>query len=88
MKLKKIFVRAVKGRIARTEPRGRYIPSEGGILVALTPYIDRLLNVHKDIEEVDDPERPPPRSTKPKRPVVPDTDAPADKPQTPVAIED
>lgn len=85
MKLRKIFVRAVEGRLARTEPRGRYIPSDGGILVALTPYIDRLLNVHKDIVETTDPERPVPRSTKPK-PGKP-SEEPA-QPQTPVAIED
>lgn len=84
MKLKKLFVKTVAGRLARTSPRGSFIPHDRGILVALTPYIERLLNVHKDIKETDDPEKPLPRSIKPK-PGKPDSDAPADPPQPPVA---
>lgn len=87
MKLKKLFVKAVAGRVARTAGRGQLIPHDRGMLVTLTPYIDRLLNVHKDIVETSDPERPLPRSTKPK-PGKPSESAPVDPPQPPVAIED
>lgn len=87
MKFKKIMVRAIEGRLARNGPRGDAIPHDRGILVSLTPYIDRLLNVHKDIVETSDPERPLPRSTKPKPGRLPD-DPPPPPPQPPVATED
>lgn len=87
MKLEKIFVKAVKGRLARNGPRGRTIPEDSGVLVTLTPYIERLLNVHKDIVETTDPENPIPRSKKPRPGKVPDADAPADPPPPPVATE-
>lgn len=87
MKFKKILVRAIEGRLARNGPQGSFIPHDRDMLVSLTPYIDRLLNVHKDIKETSDPERPLPRSTKPKPGKLP-VEEPADPPQPPVAIED
>lgn len=45
-----IRVRTVAGRVARTAPRGQYIPTDKYIEVEQTPYINRLLHVHGDIE--------------------------------------
>lgn len=46
-----IWVRTLEGRIARTAARGKLIPHDKFVEVDYTPYIDRLLNVHGDIEE-------------------------------------
>lgn len=46
-----IYVRTVDGRIARSAPKGKFIPSDSFVPVEHTPYIDRLLNFHGDIEE-------------------------------------
>lgn len=83
MKLKNIKVTAQPGRVARVSPNGRYIPHDNPIVVPLTPYIERLLNHFGDIVE-HDPERPPPRSIKPK-PGKPAKDDPP--PPAPVATE-
>lgn len=62
-----IEVKAKKGRIARTSPNGEFIPEDRYIAVALTPYIKRLLNVHKDIEQrPPEPKAPPAPAPKPK----------------------
>jgi hypothetical protein len=46
-----IRVKAREGRVAFTAPRGgRLIPHDDYIIVELTPWIDRLLNHHHDIE--------------------------------------
>jgi hypothetical protein len=78
-----IFARTVAGRLARVSPTGKFIPNDRFIPVEMTPYVDRLLNVHRDIETTTDPERPAPRS-KPPRPVKP-VDNP---PPPPVATAD
>lgn len=83
MKLKNVTVTAVKGRVARVSPTGRFIPHDKPMTVPLTPYIDRLLNHFGDITE-HDPERPPPRSIKP-TPGKPAKDDPP--PPAPVATD-
>lgn len=45
-----VSVRAVEGRIARTSARGGFIPSDQYVAVQNSRYIQRLLNVHGDIE--------------------------------------
>lgn len=45
-----IRVRTVQGRIARESPRGDFIPTDKFVRVTLTPYIRRLIEVHKDLE--------------------------------------
>jgi hypothetical protein len=46
-----IRVKAVEGRTAFTAPRGgKLIPHDHFIDVERTPWIDRLLNHHRDIE--------------------------------------
>lgn len=45
-----ISVRSLAGRLARTSPRGPFIPSDRYIDVEATSYVMRLLNVHGDIE--------------------------------------
>jgi len=45
-----IYVRTKPGRIARQSPAGPAIPEDHYVGVQRTRYIDRLLNVHKDIE--------------------------------------
>jgi hypothetical protein len=45
-----IYVRSRKDRLAYEEIGGRLIPNDVYVPVALTPYIDRLLNKHQDIE--------------------------------------
>lgn len=46
-----IYVRTKPGRVARVSPSGRFIPHDTYASVEHTPYIDRLLNVHGDIEK-------------------------------------
>lgn len=48
--MKYIKVRAVAGRVARTARDGEFIPHDRYVRVDYTPYIERLLNVHGDIE--------------------------------------
>lgn len=45
----KIRVKAVEGRVARVSPKGEMIPHDRYILVDLTPYMARLINVHEDV---------------------------------------
>ena len=49
MALNRVRVRAVAGRIARTSPRGDFIPHDRYITVERTTYIDRLISVHGDV---------------------------------------
>ena len=49
MALNRVRVKAVAGRIARTSPRGDFIPTDRYITVERTNYIDRLINVHGDV---------------------------------------
>lgn len=51
MGIKTISVRALPDRISREAPDGPFIPSDRYVNVAHTPYIERLLNVHGDIEQ-------------------------------------
>ena len=44
-----ISVRTAKGRVARTSPRGEYIPTDRYTSVPDTPYIQRLLS-YGDLE--------------------------------------
>ena len=46
----KIYVKALPGRVARVSPRGAMIPSDQFVPVDHTPYVERLLKVHGDIE--------------------------------------
>lgn len=46
-----IYVRTKPGRIARISPKGEFIPHDRFIGVRQTPYVSRLLNHHKDIEQ-------------------------------------
>lgn len=46
----RIYVRAKPGRVARLSPKGPYIPYDEFISAVQTPYLDRLANVHEDIE--------------------------------------
>lgn len=48
--MSKIYVRAVHGRIARESPQGAFIPDNAFVPVQHTAYIDRLINVHGDIQ--------------------------------------
>lgn len=50
-KVTTIRVRALPDRIAREDPRGPFIPEDQFVSVRNTPYIQRLLNVHGDIEQ-------------------------------------
>lgn len=84
MKLQRILVKSLPGRVARQSKNGRFIPSDSFVPVLLTPYIDRLLNHFGDIVS-QDPERPAPRSIKPK-PGQPATEIP--KPPAPVATDE
>lgn len=61
-----VKIKAKPDRVARVSPRGSFIPSDRFIPVEETPYIRRLINVHKDV------------IVEPKKPVV--TAAP--KPET------
>lgn len=45
-----IYVRTKPGRVARTAPRGDLIPTDRFIAVQPSAYIDRLINIHGDIE--------------------------------------
>jgi hypothetical protein len=45
-----IYVRTKPGRIAREAPKGNLIPEGKYVPVQHTPYIERLLSVHGDIE--------------------------------------
>lgn len=45
-----IYVKTVKGRVARTSPKGAYIPTDKFVPVEDTAYIRRLLNHYGDIE--------------------------------------
>jgi hypothetical protein len=45
-----IFVRTKTGRVALDGPHGRLIPTDKFVPVDLTPWVDRLLNHHRDIE--------------------------------------
>jgi hypothetical protein len=54
-----IRVKTAEGRIARTSPRGDFIPTEYYINVELTGYVQRLIEVHGDlIVEPEEPETP------------------------------
>ena len=46
-----IYVRTKPGRVARMSPSGPPIPVDDYVAVPHTRYIDRLLNVHQDIEK-------------------------------------
>ncbi len=67
-----VTIKAVEGRVARVSPRGHAIPHDRYVTVPLTPYLDRLINVHKDVTEKPDvpvskdPEKPLSRSVKSK----------------------
>lgn len=50
-----IYVKATSGRVARMSPTGRFIPQDKYVRVEHTPYVDRLLNVHGDIERRPEP---------------------------------
>lgn len=77
-----IYVRTLPGRLARVEPKGRYIPHDDFTPVHHTPYIDRLIHHHGDIEvrtgnkraAAADPIIPLP--AEPPMPVEPEPDAP------------
>ncbi len=45
-----VSVRAKAGRIAYDSPHGDLIPQDAYVSVEMTPWIDRLLNHHGDIE--------------------------------------
>jgi len=45
----KLRVKAVEGRVARVSPQGEMIPHDRYILVDVTPYMARLINVHGDV---------------------------------------
>ena len=47
-----IYVRAKPGRVARLSPTGQYLRSDEFTPTRLTPYLNRLANVHGDIEIV------------------------------------
>lgn len=55
-----IRARAVEGRIARLDPHGDFIPWDQYINIPNTPYIQRLLNWHGDIELEPEVAPPPP----------------------------
>ncbi|UPT53289.1 hypothetical protein [Synechococcus phage Ssp-JY38] len=64
-----IYVRTKPGRIARVAPKGEFIPHDTFVGVRETPYISRLLNVHKDIEKQSK------KTPAPAAPVAPSKDA-------------
>lgn len=45
-----IYVRTKPGRVARESPKGRFIPTDDFVGVTLTPYVNRLINHHGDID--------------------------------------
>lgn len=45
-----IYVRAKPGRVVRESPRGNFIPADAFVPVKPSVYIDRLINVHGDLE--------------------------------------
>jgi len=49
MPTKTVRVKAKPGRVARTAPRGQLIPEDRFVSVPWTAYMDRLVNVHKDV---------------------------------------
>ncbi len=55
-KAKRIYVKAVEGRIARVGPRGKMIPDDRFIAVIETPYVKRLRDVHGDIVQQEEKE--------------------------------
>lgn len=59
-----IRVRSLEDRVARNGPQGKIIPHDSYVLVKRTAYIDRLLNVHGDIEEEPAKAAPPRRPAK------------------------
>lgn len=65
----KIYVRATHGRIARDAPDGAFIPEDVYVPVQPTAYIDRLINVHGDLQ------------VKPKESAAKKTPAPATAPK-------
>jgi hypothetical protein len=50
-----IYVKAKEGRIARVSPTGAFIPNDAYIKVQPSEYIQRLIDVHKDIEIMQEP---------------------------------
>lgn len=48
--MSRIYVRTLPGRVARESRNGEFIPSDRFVPVSPSAYIDRLLNVHGDIE--------------------------------------
>lgn len=44
-----VSVRTKPGRVARNGPTGQFIPDNAFVSVLRTPYIERLINVHKDL---------------------------------------
>lgn len=46
-----IYVRTKPNRVAYETLRGKQIPNDEFVPVAMTQHIARLLNVHKDIEQ-------------------------------------
>jgi hypothetical protein len=60
-----IYVRTKPGRVAFQSPSGPPIPHENYVGVQHTHYIDRLLNVHKDIERKPKAKKPDTPATKP-----------------------
>lgn len=71
MALQRIMARAVEGRIARESPHGPLIPHGTYTPLLMTPYLERLLNVHGDIEL--EPVKPAPAA--PKKAPKPDNSA-------------
>ena len=70
-----ISVKAVKGRIARTSPRGELIPSDAYTWVEVSPYVMRLVNFWGDLEI--EPAKPVAKAAAPVAPPAPVTSAPA-----------
>lgn len=58
--MSRIYVRTLPGRVARESRNGEFIPSDRFVPVAPSAYIDRLLNVHGDIEVRKDAPKPKP----------------------------
>lgn len=71
----RIEVKAKAGRVARTSPQGPFIPEDRYVVVEKTSYIERLLNVHGDIEAKPQGQKPPVApAPKPLKPAAPEAE--------------